>query len=141
MSLNVSSRASFLLRYREYLNLPRVSQYLKKPISQLASLISQLALKFPISQKPNISTCLANISNKMKTCFCLPIRSVHFLCAACCNNKTKNYSDAGPNPALSNVAPVPLVRKVLLNFPSPYHDNPGRRPVFIQAPRYPAPAL
>ena len=55
-------RSSFLLRYKEYLNLPRVSQYLKKPISQLALLISQLALKFPISQKANISTCLANIS-------------------------------------------------------------------------------
>ena len=59
-------RSSFLLRYREYLNLPRVSQYLKKPISQLALLISQLALKFPISQKANISTCLANISTCLK---------------------------------------------------------------------------
>ena len=60
-------RSSFLLRYREYLNLPRVSQYLKKPISQLALLISQLALKFPISQKANISTCLANISTCLKS--------------------------------------------------------------------------
>ena len=59
-------RSSFLLRYREYLNLPRVSQYLKKPISQLALLISQLALKCTISQKANISTCLANISTCLK---------------------------------------------------------------------------
>ena len=57
-----ATRSSFCLRYREYLNLPRVSQYLKKPISQLALPISQLALKSPISQKANISTCLANIS-------------------------------------------------------------------------------
>ena len=63
---NITLRSSFLLRYREYLNLPRISQYLKKPISQLALLISQLALKFPISQKANISTCLANISTCLK---------------------------------------------------------------------------
>ena len=42
------------------------SQYLKLPISQLASPISQLALKFTISQKANISTCLTNISACLK---------------------------------------------------------------------------
>ena len=62
------SKTKYLNLPVQYLNLPRVSQYLKKAISQLALPISQLASGFAISQKANISTCLVNISNEMKTC-------------------------------------------------------------------------
>ena len=100
--IDIGIRSSFCLRYREYLNLPRVSQYLKKPISQLALPISQLALKSPISQKANISTCLANISTCLNQ-YLKPISQTEPI--------SQTYISKQPNISKVNISNPPNISK------------------------------
>ena len=56
------SRSSFCVRYRFYLSLSYNSFYLRKSLSQLVYVLSQLVSYFVLSQKPFISACLCFIS-------------------------------------------------------------------------------
>ena len=55
-------RSSFCVRYRFYLSLSYNLFYLRKSLSQLVYVLSQLVSYFVLSQKPFISACLCFIS-------------------------------------------------------------------------------